>query len=236
MVKAKRYSLETFYTSKEWRDLREIVIADRTKDDGYVYDEVTGRPIIQAYDIILHHKIFLTDENVGDASISLNPDNLMIVSHATHNRIHEKYGYIKREIYLVYGSPLSGKTAWVQKVHGPGDLIVDVDSVWAAVSGLDRYKKPPALNAVVFAVRDTLLESVRMRRGKWNNAYVIGGYPLISERERMIRQLGAKEVFISTSKAECLERLEADGSGRDKAEWTGYIEDWWRKYSPRVPS
>ena len=229
----KRYTLNTFYTSQEWRALREIIIHDRTKADGYVYDEVTGRPIIQGYDIVLHHKIFLTEENVGDASVSLNPDNIMIVSHKTHNQIHEKFGYIKREIYLVYGSPLSGKTTWVSSVHQSGDLVVDMDSIWQCVSGLNRFQKPMALNAVVFGVRDYLIDSVRMRRGKWNNAYVIGGYPLISERERLIRQLGAREVFISTSKEECLRRLELDDS-RDKAEWTRYIDEWWRRYSPRM--
>lgn len=229
----KRYTLDTFYTSQEWRALREIIIHDRTKDDGYVYDEVTGRPIIQGYDIVLHHKIFLTEENVGDASVSLNPGNIMIVSHKTHNQIHEKFGYIKREVYLVYGSPLSGKTTWVNSVHQSGDLVVDMDSIWQCVSGMNRFQKPMALNAVVFGVRDYLIDSVRMRRGKWNNAYVIGGYPLISERERLIRQLGAREVFISTSKEECLRRLELDDS-RDKAEWTRYIDEWWRRYAPRM--
>lgn len=231
----KRYSLDTFYTSPEWRSLRQIVISDRTREDGFVYDEVTGRPIVQAYDIVLHHKIFLTEENVGDASIALNPDNLMVVSHRTHNQIHEKFGYVKREIYLVYGCPLSGKSSWVEGVHRPGDLVVDIDSIWQAVSGLERYKKPPALNAVVFAVRDNLMESVKMRRGRWQNAYIIGGYPLISERERLIRQLGARPVFISTGKEECMRRLEQDSS-RDRAEWSKYIDDWWRKYSPRGAS
>jgi hypothetical protein len=113
------------------------------------------------------------------------------------------------------------------------DLVVNMDSIWQCVSGLNRFQKPMALNAVVFGVRDYLIDSVRMRRGKWNNAYVIGGYPLISERERLIRQLGAREVFISTSKEECLRRLELDDS-RDKAEWTRYIEEWWRRYSPRM--
>ena len=148
----KRYTLDTFYTSQEWRALREIIIHDRTKADGYVYDEVTGRPIIQGYDIVLHHKIFLTEENVGDASVSLNPDNIMIVSHKTHNQIHEKFGYIKREIYLVYGSPMSGKTTWVNSVHQSGDLVVDMDSIWQCVSGLNRFQKPMALNSVVFGV------------------------------------------------------------------------------------
>ena len=75
---------------------------------------------------------------------------------------------------------MSGKTTWVNSVHQAGDLVVDMDSIWQCVSGLNRFQKPMALNAVVFGVRDYLIDSVRMRRGKWNNAYVIGGYPLIS--------------------------------------------------------
>ena len=54
-----------------------------------------------------------------------------------------------------------------------------------------------------------------------------------SERERLCMELGAREIFIDTSRAECLERLAADKS-RDKDEWTKYIEDWWQKFSRDV--
>ena len=85
--------LFSFYRSREWEKFRQMVIAERVHDDGFVYDEVTEQPITKAYDIILHHKIELTEENVNDYDISLNPQNIMIVSHKTHNYIHNKLGY-----------------------------------------------------------------------------------------------------------------------------------------------
>lgn len=228
------HDLSDFYRSDEWRSFRDVVIGERMKDDGYVYDEVTGKPIVKAYDIILHHKIELTEDNVHDYNISLNPDNVMIVSHKTHNLIHNKLGHSKREVFVVYGAPLSGKSTWVHDNANEGDLIVDMDNIWQCVSGCDRYIKPNRLKSIVFRIRDSLLDSVRYRFGKWNNAYIIGGYPLSSERERLCNELGAREVFIDISKEECLQRLETCEDGRNKAEWKGYIEEWFERYTPHT--
>lgn len=223
--------LSDFYRSDEWRSFRDIVIDERTKEDGFVYDEVTGKPIVKAYDIILHHKIELTEDNVHDYNISLNPDNIMIVSHKTHNYIHNKLGHSKREVFVVYGPPLAGKTTWVKDIMSEGDLIIDMDNIWQCVSGCDRYIKPNRLKSIVFRIRDSLLDSVRYRFGKWNNAYIVGGYPLSSERERLCKELGAREIFLEATKYECMQRLEAC-EDRDKSEWAGYIEDWFRRYAP----
>ena len=221
-------TLDNFYQSKEWANFRRIVIAERTKD-GLIYDEVTGKPILKRYDMILHHKEPLTEDNVNDVSISLNPDNIMIVSHKTHNKIHDKLGYKRREIYIVYGSPLSGKTTWVKENMSEGDLLIDMDNIWECISGQKRFIKPPRLNAVAFMVRDQLIDAVKHRLGKWQNAYIIGGYPLISERERMVKELGARLIYIEADKNECLSRLEACDD-RDKSEWKKYIDTWWTRY------
>ncbi len=62
--------LQAFYKSDAWEQFRKIVITERIKPDGFIYDEVTGEPILRAYDLILHHKIELTEENVDDVSIA----------------------------------------------------------------------------------------------------------------------------------------------------------------------
>ena len=183
-------NLYEFYRSDEWRKFRQVVINDRMKEDGYVYDEVTGKAIVRAYDVILHHKEELTEENVHDYSISLNPDNIMIVSHRTHNYLHDKLGHSRQEVFLVYGPPRAGKTTFVRESMADGDLVVDMDRIWQCVSGLDLYEKPGRLKAVAFKVRDAMLDAVKYRCGKWRNAYVIGGYALSSERERLCRELG----------------------------------------------
>ena len=223
-------NLSDFYTSDEWRSFREIVINERTTEDGLILDEYTGKPILRRYDIILHHKIELTEENVNDYSISLNPDNIMIVSHKSHNLIHHKLGYSMRQVFIVYGSPLSGKTTFVKDNADEGDLILDIDNIWQMVSGLPRYQKPKRLTSVVFSVRDTIMDCIKYRRGKWNNAYIIGGYPLASERDRLRRDLGGRLVYIESSREKCLERLKEDPEGRDVSEWTRYIDEWFDRY------
>lgn len=225
-------TLDNFYQSKEWRRFRQVVINDRMTEDGLILDEVTGKAILRSYDIILHHKIYLTEENVNDASISLNPDNIQIVSHKTHNQIHHKLGYKRREVFLVYGSPLAGKSSYVQEVMVPGDLILDIDRIWSAVSGLEFYQKPATLNSVVFGVRDFIFDCIKTRRGKWQNAYIVGGFPYVSERERICRMYGAREVYIEATKEVCLDRLEKTGDGRDVNEWRKYIDTWWNRYKP----
>ena len=223
------FRLDTFYQSKEWLAFRLQIIDERTHEDGFVYDEITHKPIVKAYDLILHHKIELTDENVNDFDISLNPDNVQIVSHRTHNFIHDRLNtYRRQQVFLVYGAPLAGKTSWVLENKGAGDLVLDIDNIWECISGGNRYIKPNSLKENVFAVRDCLLDCVRYRRGKWHNAYVIGGYPLSSERDRIRRELAAREIYIDTTQAECMERLERDETRRELPQYKEYIAEWFR--------
>ena len=225
------FDLFSFYRSKEWANLLKQLKAERVNDEGFIICEYCGKPIIKAYDIIGHHKEELTEDNVNDFNVSLNPNNIAFVHHRCHNFIHNKLNDSYRKVYLVYGSPLAGKRTWVGLNKAEGDLIIDIDSIWEAISGCDRYIKPPKLKSNVFKIRDTLLDSVKYRFGKWNNCYIIGGYPLQAERERLCRELGAEEIFIDTSKEECLKRLEND-EGRSKIEgYSSFIDDWFDKYT-----
>ena len=218
-----------FYRSKAWESLTNTLKMERVNEDGQIICAVCGQPIIKMYDCIAHHKIHLTEDNVNDANISLNPDNIDLVHHGCHNKLHNRTGYERRHVYLVYGSPLAGKSSYVKENRTPGDLIVDIDRIWDCISD-EGYMKPTSLKSVAFAIRDTLMESVKQRRGTWNTAYIIGGFPLISDRERIQKEAGAELIFIDTPKEECLKRLEGLDDGRDPEAWRGYIEEWWRLY------
>ena len=224
-------TLSAFYTSKEWADFRQVIIAQRTAADGFVYDELTGKPIVKPYDIILHHKEELTLENVNDASISLNPDNIQVVSFRTHNEIHNRYGRYTRHVYLVYGCPLSGKSTYVKERAGLHDLVIDIDRIYSCITNNPFYIKSGRVTDNVFAVRDLLLQQVKLRHGKWVNAFIIGGYPFKGERERMTAEYGAEEVFIDCDKQTALTRLASAQDGRDVTEWTKYIDTWFTRYT-----
>lgn len=221
-------SLYQFYRSQEWEAFRKIVIMERLQN-GETICEHCGRPIVRPYDLILHHMTELTEENYRDSAISLNPSNIQLVHHACHNRIHNKGNHNiggQRQVFVVYGAPLSGKTSFVKEVMNAGDLVIDIDSIWECLSGQERYIKPNRLKSNVFGVRDTLIDQVRHRVGKWNNAYIIGGYPYKAERDRLIDQLGAREIYIECEQSTCIDRLMAADDGRDVNDWTQYITDW----------
>ena len=218
-------SLSEFYTSREWSEFRRRVILER----GQVCEHC-GQPILSPYDLILHHKIFLTEENVNDYEISLNPLHIQIVHHRCHNEIHERFGSYTRHIYLVYGPPGSGKTTFVENSAGPNDIVVDMDSIFEMISVNSRYTKPNTLSGVAFAVRDCLMDQIKVRRGRWSSAYIIGGFPRVGERERICQMYGAEEVFIDCEKDLCLDRV----SGRPG--WSEHVERWFDEFTPSPTS
>ena len=222
--------LNNFYQSKEWVKLMSVIRMERVNADGLIICEHCGKPIIHKYDCIGHHVIELNDMNVNNPEIALNPDNIKLVHHRCHNKIHNKLGYSNRQVFIVYGSPLSGKSTFVSENMNEGDFVLDMDNIWQCVSGCERYVKPNRLRACVFDIRDHMLDMVRMRQGKWLNAWVVGGYPLSSERERLVKSLNARTVYVDTPKEECLERLKNISDGRDIEEWKKYILDWWEKF------
>lgn len=216
-------SLGTFYNSREWRGLVDILRQERTGADGILRCEECGEPIVRRYDCIGHHVIELTEENVNDAMIALNPENIRLIHFRCHNAIHRRFVTYVRRVFLVYGAPCSGKTTWVREVAEADDLILDIDRLWEAVCVSDRYHKPARIRENVFGLRDCLIDQIRVRAGKWRSAYVIGGYPLRSERDRMCGLLGAEAVYIDTDEATCIARAETD-------EWRGFVRDWFAEY------
>lgn len=226
-------SLPQFYNSDVWRTFRLQLIHERTKEDGILYCEHSNKPLLKSYDIVAHHKIPLTMANVNDFTVSLNPENIMLVSQKAHNEIHSRFGYVaERKVYYVYGSPCSGKTSFVQGIKGNSDLVVDMDNIWQCVTGGERYEKPNALKANVFAIRDCLIDMVKTRAGKWEKAYFIEGGARKGERERKLALLGAEPIFINTSKEDCLLRLASDlnRTQEQKEEWIKYIHQWFDEY------
>lgn len=226
-------SLSQFYNSEIWRNFRRGLIFKRTnKADGVLYCEHSGKPLVSSFDIVLHHIKPLSMANVNDPAISLNPENIMIVSQTAHNEIHSRFGYTaQRKVYYVYGSPCSGKTTFVKKIKGNSDLVVDMDSIWQCISGGERYEKPNALKSVAFEVRDKLYEGIKTRSGKWERAYIITGGAIKGIREREIEAFGAEPIFIDTPREECIKRLANDDTRRNKEEWRKYIEQWFKDYT-----
>jgi predicted kinase len=219
--------LKSFYASEEWVRLRLLLILERGNRC-----ERCKNIIPRSKNLIGHHKIELTPENVHDHNISLNPDLIELVCFDCHNKEHNRFGYRPgKEVYLVYGPPLSGKTTFVKENMSRGDMVVDMDQLYAAVSFLPYYDKPDNLLMNVRGIHNQLIDNIKTRYGKWNNAWIIGGYADKYKRERLADDLGAELIFCDISKEECLRRLKADEDRRYRRdEWSVYIEKWFNQY------
>lgn len=69
---------KAFYNSKVWKVTREYIL----KRDKYLCTEC-GKPAEE-----VHHIIHLTPRNIGDVSITLNPDNLKCLCRDCHFNEH----------------------------------------------------------------------------------------------------------------------------------------------------
>ena len=78
-----RYSNQRFYASSEWKNFRrKVILRDNGCDLGIPDREIVGR-------IVIHHINPLTPEEVAIGSVSLmDMDNVICVSHNTHEAIH----------------------------------------------------------------------------------------------------------------------------------------------------
>ena len=161
-----QFTLDNFYQSKAWIKCYTLLRLERTDENGNLICWHCHKPIVHKYDAIAHHTIFLTEMNVNDTSISLNPDLIQFVHHRCHNRIHNKLGYRRQEVYLVYGSPLSGKSTFVRENKSDRDIVVDIDVLWQAITFEPMYTKNNYLKSNIFAARDALIDQIRTRKGQ----------------------------------------------------------------------
>lgn len=78
-----RYLNQILYNSPEWKRLRnQIIIRDNGRDLGCEGYEIYGR-------ILIHHMNPITVEDIVSRDpIVFDPENLICVSHNTHNAIH----------------------------------------------------------------------------------------------------------------------------------------------------
>lgn len=113
-----------------------------------------------------------------------------------------------------------------------GDLVVDMDSLYQAVTLLPRYNKPESLKYNVFAIRNSIIDNIKTRYGGFRTAFIIGGYPRKAERERLAKQLGAELILLDVDRDTCISRLDQvnDYRADHKEEWSQYIDKWFEDY------
>lgn len=224
--------LHAFYCRKDYLTLAQ---ACKVKSGG-VCSRCNG--IFDFDELRPHHKIELTLDNIDDPNITLNPDNIEVLCHACHNAVHRRFGNVigKKHVYLVHGSPCSGKTTYVESVATRNDIIVDLDKIHRSICICSLYDKPDATKAEAFDIRNLLLDKIYHAgpRRKWQDAYIISTYPNVYDREKFIEQYNAEPIHIATSRDECIKRAQQDIKRKAILDVVlGWIDNYWKNYSER---
>lgn len=237
-----------FYNGQDWANCKAQVTQERLKN-GALYCEHCGEVIFKSFNpneknnkgaIVYHHKTYLTNENVNDASISINPDNIAVLHWNCHNIVHGRFcvgstiNQIERKVYIITGASCSGKTTFVREHIQEGDIVLDIDDLWETISGQPRYIKPQSVKPIVFNMRLAIKEQIARGTGSWRNAYIIESLPLATDRKREAERYKAHNVEIITmeaSREECLNRLYMMPNGRDIKAYETYINDYFDEYT-----
>lgn len=233
-----------FYKSQEWANCKALVLNERLKE-GAIYCEHCGKVILSSFNpnannnkgaMVFHHKTYLTNQNVNDASISVNPSNIAILHWSCHNAVHNRFNGVavkpERKVYLVLGAPCSGKTTFVKEHIEEGDIVFDVDDLWQVLSGQARYIKPNQLKQIVLATRLFIKEQLKRGAGYWRNAYIIDSKlatPLEIEKEAEAYPFNVEVIEMEATKEECLNRLLNNSQGRDIKLYTDLINEYYDK-------
>lgn len=81
---------KSFYRTKKWQEVRKYIIA---RDCG-LCQSCKRKGIIKAGKQV-HHRIELTDENLNNWKIALNPDNLEVLCDECHAAEHNPSNGLK---------------------------------------------------------------------------------------------------------------------------------------------
>jgi predicted kinase len=238
-----------FYNSKAWKRVREYIFA---RDMGLC--QVCG-----AGGAEVHHKTYLTKENIHDPKITLNPDNLILLCKDCHSEQHERAMILARwnkinnhrpganrfifdsegnmienkNVTIVYGAPASGKTTYVQKNKGKYDIVLDLDYIRSALAlSESTHKHFPDTLPFAIKIRDMVYEVIADRELFFDHAWVIATLPKRSERIDLVRKLTANLKHIDTSEEECLRRASEDSARRARQTQVDMIKKYFANYEP----
>lgn len=128
----------------------------------------------------------------------------------------------RTKVTVVCGPPLSGKNTYVAERRQVGDLVVDVDALHQALSGMPTHRHHPALLPFVYDARDAVIRRLQSGSCDAAHAWIITTNTV--EARRVAGSLRGKVVELDTPRDVCHRR--ADDDGRPAA-WHRYIDEWW---------
>ena len=111
-------------------------------------------------------------------------------------------------VYLIYGSPCSGKSTYIKEHFKDGDIVCDVDRIYSALCFNEEHQTELYAQEVASKLNDTLFDIIRDREGHWKNAYVVSLANTKEKLQKSMERIKADEaIYIDTPFEACMERV-----------------------------
>ena len=138
-------------------------------------------------------------------------------------------------VTLVAGPPCAGKSFYVEERAKPGDLILDSDALYVALSGRPLRERPESVRPFVWKAYFAVLAECRASRYE-GDVWAIHSAPDWDRRDDFRRMNYAKVVVLETPPEVCGTRalIRYGASDPRFAETLEWIDEWWSDYEPDV--
>lgn len=228
--------VNSFYISNEWKCFITALIAKRGRRCemcGAAQCRIFGDHIIE----------------LSDGGAPLDQTNIMLLCGSCHTtktaaarKIREakkepnaiRYAHTRMDITLVCGPPRAGKNTYVTGNMRKGDLVLDLDAIWAALSLTPSHEAPESNFVFACEARDAIY--ARIAQGSpqpGHRGWIISQAPTSRQRHDLSEKVGATRiVIIATPEAECIRRLSSSNDPRPHGEMQQAIQRWWSEYEP----
>lgn len=139
-----------------------------------------------------------------------------------------------RNVVVICGPPGSGKTTYVNERSSWGDIVVDVDALFSAVTGKPWYDKPANLVPFVLELRDHIYDMISNGITETSRVWIITSGSKASDRMTLVKRFDAELVMLDVSPIECMNRIMKDKRRCNRAShWQEIIDCWWKNYQSR---
>lgn len=135
-------------------------------------------------------------------------------------------------VYIVWGSPGSGKTTYVKNNMDKGDMVVDLDLIKQSISMASKTNATDNLLNTALSIQEHLYNLIEYREViRCNNIWVVAGLPNAIDREYLKNRLRAELIQIKATKEECIDRAMKDDEREDKELQMRIIDKWFANFT-----
>jgi HK97 family phage prohead protease len=129
-----------------------------------------------------------------------------------------------RNVFVVTGSPCSGKNTYIQNNKREGDIVWDFDKIHSALTGEKSHIHIEAVRKYVFAMRSKFYDLVKNE--KELRVWIINSSPYKEVRNQLAEELNAEIIYIKRSKEECLDVA----NNERPEEWKSYVNNYFERF------